>query len=448
MLLFHPPTKQSYKTQLFFLRPQSKAPQKNLTMASTIPTRTLYQVLGILPDATQAQIRSHFLKKSLEMHPDKAGSTPQANEAYAIFKNAYEVLRNPTERAEYDANLRNPAPPPAPHQPTPSPAPPFFHNTRPHRDPKWPPKHPAPPPPPPPDHPGRICPLHYALLPNFNDALHLPHNREFLHHDKHDKSHPGPGGVFDKEYCLCTPCCEGYISTLYSVLQIATRLSTLIAYVRYWPHWDAIRRFLQPLRDDKEVNGCEWCGTAGTGGYEVDDDADDEASSDSESESGGEEEEEEWTEPEPECNCFDLPSARQRVEAFHNQIEEIRAAIDRTVGTQGARQEAFCPECHSRVRSGDPFRGRTLSHGDFEMVMRRGGEMQGRMGAWEALEGLVRGVVEGETGEWSLGRKGRWWARFGRRLAGIMVDPEEDEDSEEDEDEEEEEEEDIADGIE
>lgn len=59
-----------------------------------------YDVLGVGRNATQAEIKKAYRKKSRELHPDNpnGGST----EKYQEVNNAYEVLSNPDKRKMYD----------------------------------------------------------------------------------------------------------------------------------------------------------------------------------------------------------------------------------------------------------------------------------------------------------------------------------------------------------
>lgn len=65
-------------------------------MEQTKPT--LYQTLGVPPDATMAEIRAAYLAKSKTCHPDAGGST----EAFQAIEEAYRVLSDSTDRDHYD----------------------------------------------------------------------------------------------------------------------------------------------------------------------------------------------------------------------------------------------------------------------------------------------------------------------------------------------------------
>ena len=60
-----------------------------------------YIVLGILPDATQEEVRQAYLKLAKIYHPDKNGS-PDATIRMSEINLAYEVLHDGQRRKEYD----------------------------------------------------------------------------------------------------------------------------------------------------------------------------------------------------------------------------------------------------------------------------------------------------------------------------------------------------------
>ncbi len=59
---------------------------------------SLYETLGVKRNATLAQIKAAFRKRSKDLHPDKGGS----NEAFAELSSAYMVLRDKERRKKYD----------------------------------------------------------------------------------------------------------------------------------------------------------------------------------------------------------------------------------------------------------------------------------------------------------------------------------------------------------
>jgi curved DNA-binding protein CbpA len=67
---------------------------------------TYYRVLGVNRDAPAAQIKEHYFYLMRLFHPDKDVNNEGWDDLYAPRINeAYNVLRNPGKRAEYDASL-------------------------------------------------------------------------------------------------------------------------------------------------------------------------------------------------------------------------------------------------------------------------------------------------------------------------------------------------------
>lgn len=60
---------------------------------------TLYEILGVEPDASQAQIKKAFRQRAMKAHPDQGGS----REAMETLQHAYDVLSDVERRARYDA---------------------------------------------------------------------------------------------------------------------------------------------------------------------------------------------------------------------------------------------------------------------------------------------------------------------------------------------------------
>jgi len=70
-----------------------------------------YQLLGISPQASAAELRQAFRNLSKRYHPDTTTLPPvQAREAFARLRQAYAVLADPDSRRAYDAALQRPAP--------------------------------------------------------------------------------------------------------------------------------------------------------------------------------------------------------------------------------------------------------------------------------------------------------------------------------------------------
>lgn len=62
-----------------------------------------YQILGVKPTASQAEIKSAYRRLARERHPDVNGGSEQAAKEFALIALAYRTLSNPQERAYHDA---------------------------------------------------------------------------------------------------------------------------------------------------------------------------------------------------------------------------------------------------------------------------------------------------------------------------------------------------------
>jgi hypothetical protein len=65
---------------------------------------SLYDFLGVSPDADTALIHHAYRAAARRLHPDAAGD----EEAMRALNEAWEVLRDPARRAAYDATLDDP----------------------------------------------------------------------------------------------------------------------------------------------------------------------------------------------------------------------------------------------------------------------------------------------------------------------------------------------------
>lgn len=61
-----------------------------------------YELLSVSPTATPAEIRKAYRLKALQHHPDRAGNTKEATEAFQHLKAVYEILSDADRRAMYD----------------------------------------------------------------------------------------------------------------------------------------------------------------------------------------------------------------------------------------------------------------------------------------------------------------------------------------------------------
>jgi molecular chaperone DnaJ len=61
-----------------------------------------YDVLGVERNATEAEIKKAYRKMAMQYHPDRNGGDKVAEERFKEATEAYEVLRDPQKRAQYD----------------------------------------------------------------------------------------------------------------------------------------------------------------------------------------------------------------------------------------------------------------------------------------------------------------------------------------------------------
>ncbi|HOM87939.1 MAG TPA: DnaJ domain-containing protein, partial [Spirochaetota bacterium] len=69
-------------------------------MATT--KRDYYEVLGVPKNATEDEIKQAYRKLALKFHPDRNKGSKEAEEKFKEATEAYEVLRDPKRRAQYD----------------------------------------------------------------------------------------------------------------------------------------------------------------------------------------------------------------------------------------------------------------------------------------------------------------------------------------------------------
>jgi molecular chaperone DnaJ len=64
--------------------------------------RDYYEVLGVAKNASEDEIKSAYRKLALKYHPDKNRGNAEAEDKFKEATEAYEVIRDPKKRAQYD----------------------------------------------------------------------------------------------------------------------------------------------------------------------------------------------------------------------------------------------------------------------------------------------------------------------------------------------------------
>jgi curved DNA-binding protein CbpA len=65
-------------------------------------TPDYYALLNVVPDADPEIVRAAYLVLAKRYHPDMAAGSPHGGEKFQLITEAYEVLRDPDRRAQYD----------------------------------------------------------------------------------------------------------------------------------------------------------------------------------------------------------------------------------------------------------------------------------------------------------------------------------------------------------
>ncbi|KAF2239533.1 DnaJ-domain-containing protein [Viridothelium virens] len=82
--------------------------ERNPPVSNQSNTQNLYEVLGLVPGASDTDIRAAYKHLILQYHPDKSQNEETSAHFHAI-QEAYETLRDPIKRAAYDQKLASTA---------------------------------------------------------------------------------------------------------------------------------------------------------------------------------------------------------------------------------------------------------------------------------------------------------------------------------------------------
>lgn len=67
-----------------------------------VADETLYKLLGVPSNASDAELKKAFRKKAMELHPDRNKDDPEATQKFQAVNDAYDILKDPQKRAAYD----------------------------------------------------------------------------------------------------------------------------------------------------------------------------------------------------------------------------------------------------------------------------------------------------------------------------------------------------------
>jgi DnaJ-domain-containing protein 1 len=76
---------------------------KATTTRKTVTDRALYDILGVEPDASPAEIKKSYYIKARQHHPDRNRDDPEAHRRFQRIGEAYQVLSDPRLRSAYDS---------------------------------------------------------------------------------------------------------------------------------------------------------------------------------------------------------------------------------------------------------------------------------------------------------------------------------------------------------
>ncbi|KDO33842.1 hypothetical protein SPRG_01721 [Saprolegnia parasitica CBS 223.65] len=73
-----------------------------MTAPSKVKHTRYYELMGVAVNASADELKKAYRRKALQLHPDKRGNTPEAQDEFTAMKAAYDVLSDPKQREIYD----------------------------------------------------------------------------------------------------------------------------------------------------------------------------------------------------------------------------------------------------------------------------------------------------------------------------------------------------------
>ncbi len=84
---------------------RSRPPPLRLSFCESREMANYYETLKVSPKASSAEIKSAYRRLARKLHPDKNNGSEETALAFAAIAEAYEILRDPADRARYDKKL-------------------------------------------------------------------------------------------------------------------------------------------------------------------------------------------------------------------------------------------------------------------------------------------------------------------------------------------------------